>query len=164
MKMLLLLLFLAFSTVTISAQVKFISSDLNDIRQLADSIALNAKREFVFQKEGKALNSADHYVVLYKEKDNEENRMMVAFRIRMIGENDALEIEGIPEYRFEQVAGKFLDLFPFWNKYVNPKADAEVITTSRLEKDEVIIDGDRFVLKNANTIWEIRRFDKIEYN
>ena len=159
MKKNLLVVFFAFSALAINAQVKFISSGLIDVRQLADSIALNAKREFVFEKEGKALNSHNHYVVLYSEKGNDENRMVVAFWIKMVGWNEALEIEGTPEYRFERVSGKFLDLFPFWKRHINPDADAEMITTSNREKDEVKIEGSRFVLKNTGTQWEIRRFD-----
>lgn len=157
MKKKLLVTFFAFSAFTINAQVKFISSDLSDVRQLADSIALNAKQDFVFQKEGKALNSANHYIVLYTEKGNDENQMVVAFWIKMVGRNEALEIGGTPEYRFERVSGKFLDLFSFWKCHINP--DAELITTSNREKDEVEIEGSRFVLKNTGTQWEIRRFD-----
>lgn len=159
MKRNLLFAYLTFSVLAINAQVKFISSDLSDVRQLADSIVLSAKRDFVFKKEGKALNSHNHYVVLYTEQGNDENQMLVAFRIKMVGWNEALEIEGTPEYRFERVSGKFLDLFPFWKSHINPEADAEIITTSNRKKDEVLVDGFRFVLKETGTNWEIRRFD-----
>lgn len=152
---------LVISTFTIAAQVKFSSTDLTEVRQLADSIALNATSDFVFEKEGQALNSHNHYVVLYSDKENNENKLLVAFWINTVGGNPAMEIEGVSEYRFEHVAGNFIDLYPFWKKFINLDADAETITTSPLKKDEIIVAGERFELKSTSSRWEIRRYDEM---
>lgn len=141
---------------------KFVSRDTVEIRKLGDSIAYNAKTKFKFIKSEYSKYDRINYFLTYtengepeikttKRKDSngeatrdevlpESKKMIVTFRVKYIGENKDLEIKGIPEYRFERVEGKFLNLYPFWKKYINPNADAIKLTEDGAAKrDEVFI-------------------------
>ncbi len=153
-KMLVAVCLIVFSLSTVS-QIAFKTSDTTMVRQLSDSLALNAKRDFVFVKQGRSVNDKNYYAVVYNDKEDENNRMTVAFRVSMIGANQALEIEGTPEYEFEFVYGKFLDLFPFWKKFIDESANAEQICTGA-KKAEMKINGKTHVMRGTGSGWMIR--------
>ena len=81
--------------------------------------------------------------------------MIVAFNIELSGQNDDLEIKGTTQYSFYKIyTRKFLDLFPFWQKFVNPKADANKITEFG-GSDEATINDAKYAIKNNGGIWQI---------
>ena len=58
-----LILFFAFIlSITVSAQtsLKFKTNSISDVRQVADSIALNAKRIYTFEKDGISKDDANY--------------------------------------------------------------------------------------------------------
>lgn len=157
MKLKHLLAVLLFTVTTVlQAQIKFESYNLNEARQLADSIALNAKYPFVFVEEGIAKANHNQYF-RYVNKENEEERLTVFFNIRMEGRNVDLEIEGTPKYEFNAVYGRFVNLFPFWKKFIDPTADAEKITTGS-RYHNVNKDSRKFTLQRQSDKWGITMF------
>ena len=152
MKTKMLSLFLVL-TITCSAQtVKFITDNLKDARQTADSIALNAKRTYRFSSEGKIKDSYI-YRFRYVNVSDTTDILPVYFHISMKGANSALEITGTPEYSFHTAFGKFLDLFPFWKKFIQPESDK---ASASQQMNEVTINGKRFYLRESpGREWEI---------
>ena len=123
MKKLILSIFLL-ASVYASAQIKFISTNKDDMRALSDSLMSNAKRHYVFKSEE---NSEYAFKYEYVNTVDDSDRLYVLFRIIKKGENKDLEIKGVPEYRFESVSGRFLDLFPFWSKFINPGENMDAL-------------------------------------
>jgi len=120
----LVLLTALFVSVFVCGQIKFISSSKNDMRALGDSLASSAKHHYVFKSEE---NSKYAFKYEYVNTVDNSDRLYIHFHISMKGENKDLEIKGVPEYRFEYVSGRFLDLFTFWNKFVNPGENREAL-------------------------------------
>ena len=106
---------------------ELITYDTLVVRKLSDSIAYNAKRQFVFNR---SVKRSGRFYVLYKEKTEKDEKLdiNVVFHINNVGANRALEIAGIPEYRLETIEGSFLDIFPFWKKYIDLNADPVILS------------------------------------
>jgi len=138
MKKLLILSFLAVFAAVSFAQVKFVSPNKSDMRSLADSLVSNSKREYVYFKQD---SSQYAFQFTYVNKLDNEDRLYFNFKISYIGANKDLEIAGTPEYRFYHVSGRFLDIYPFWNKYI-------CIDESR---DELLAKGAKFIKKDGKT-------------
>lgn len=68
------------------------------------------------------INLSDEEV---KKTSDQDLGQFLIFQFRYLndGENIALRIEGTKKYIFSDVRGHFLNLFPFWQKKVDPKAD-----------------------------------------
>lgn len=155
MKKTLLLLVTTFVIFTTNAQLQFTTKDLKEVRQLADSIALTGKTNYEYVKQGIPRGDSNYYVVLYKNKNDEYDRMGVAFWITYIDRNIDLEIEGTPVYTFDLVRGSFLDLFPFWQRHINTNANA-ISITKETSKDKAKVQDILYILQDAGG-WEIRR-------
>ncbi len=155
MKKLLLIFAIIVSGLITSAQtaLKYTAQSMSELRPLADSIASNAKRTYTFSKDGMHPDDANYYFIQYKNIADETDKLSIMFHIDMIGANDALEIAGTPQYTFYGVSGKFLDLFGFWTKFINPLAEAETI--AEFHEDKQTKDGYRFTIKEAGTVWKI---------
>lgn len=130
-----------FITITLNAQVKFISNDKEDMRRLSDSIAINSKRNYIFYKEI-PINKYN-YTISYMNATDNNDKLDVKIHIHYVGANADLEIEGTPQYKFERVDGKYLDLFPFWNKFIDKVEDPEALVkkghTYITKDDEVLL-------------------------
>jgi hypothetical protein len=152
MKNLFLLLLLSYGF-TNAQNVEYLkhanNCDANFARQFSDDIASSSRIKYVFFKELKTLKenySTFIYVpidateedkkslkahMVYGESQTNfesEGNLCVHFSIIYEGANKDLEIKGTPKYQFEFVQNKFLDLFDFWQKNVDPLADKEKIT------------------------------------
>lgn len=57
------------------------------------------------------------------------------------GENKDLEIEGVKKWTISSISGKFLDVFPFWKKYVDENADPIKVS----EKGAINSNTERFL-------------------
>lgn len=57
------------------------------------------------------------------------------------GENKDLEIEGVKKWTISSISGKFLDVFPFWKKYVDENADPVKVS----EKGAINSNTERFL-------------------
>lgn len=138
MKKLLLLSFLAVYSTFSFAQIRFVSSNKNDMRSLADSLVSNSKREYVFYQQD---SSQYAFKLTYVNKQDNEDRVYFDFKIRYIGANKDLETTGTPEYSFYYVSGRFLDIYPFWNKYICVDEN----------RDELLAKGAKFIKKDGKT-------------
>lgn len=151
MKTLILSLFLVLTFACNAQTLKFISDNAKDMRIIADSIALNAKRTYKFNSET-AIDKSYITRIRYINVADSTDKLTVFYRKRMKGYNKALEIEGTPEYIFSRAFGKYLDLFPFWKRQINPNADEVTVST---ENDDAVINGNRFYFRPQYEFWEI---------
>jgi negative regulator of replication initiation len=61
--------------------------------------------------------------------------LTVTFRIDYVGENKDLERQGVKTYKFKQLKGTYLQIFPVWKKYYHPEAEIEpTLTDSKIQK------------------------------
>ena len=160
MKKISLLLFCLVSF-QLAAQVKLVSSNKEDTKVLADSLISNAKRCYIFFEEKE--KGEYNYQLVYKSTENTEStddRLTVIFRIRHIGADKNLEIEGTPEYHFNYVDGRFLDIFPFWFKFIDSSISQEDILKKK--SHYIIHDNKRYLLQNRNDVWSISVHDVIK--
>ena len=149
---------LLLGSLPIFSQVKLISSSKDDMKTLSDSLTANAKSNYQFYKEN---NQGKYkFSLYYKNSADEFDPLTVYFGVKYTGENQDLQITGTPEYYLSNVRGKFLDLYPFWNKYIDKQHTQEEI----LKKAAVfvIIDNKRYVFSKSNDIWTISAHDVIK--
>ena len=154
-KLTLLLLSVAFLC-SAQSSLKFITFNLPDVRQLSDSVALNAKEVFKFKSEGVPQDNRIFYVVTYSNVADTNDSIIVMFRIDMIGGTQDYINPGTPQYLFNKITGKFSNLFPFWFKFMKPSADASVILEKK--KDEAIVRGATYDFNEESTHWTIEKF------
>ncbi|MWB92971.1 hypothetical protein GON26_01225 [Flavobacterium sp. GA093] len=134
-------------------------------REFADQIISNSKTKFEFLRIDETTNQPENfYEVLYIPADavNKERKaksffqcdecLKVKFYIDQAGENIELEKKGIRTLRFNEVTGKYLDLFPVWEKVFKPGLNVE----------KTIEDYKSRVLKIKEPRIEYR-FDKNDY-
>lgn len=141
-------------TLTCSAQTfKFTSDNTKDMRTIADSIVSNAKRSYKFNSE-EHIKDTYVYRLVYVNVTDSTDRFNVFYTKRMKGANIALEITGTPEYQFHSALGKFLDLFPFWKKFIDKASEPE---SASQQINDASINGKTFYLRdNTNYLkWEI---------
>ncbi len=147
-----------------------IKDDEEKVREISDYLANNAKRNYDFKSADYSRASKNYYIVSYTESGipekelTDKEKINMQFHVYYEGENTALEVKGTPIFTFKHVKGRYLDIFPFWKKYIDPNADAETIATSRFKesKTKIIIDGYErtFVLKEIpnGELWEIKSY------
>lgn len=136
----LILLYVLYS-VTVEAQISTISSseksyntpylqvqttDIEQIMFIGNEIISRAKRKYNFD----GANQIGYQLELkYTEAEPKSGAkplvITVQFFAYMKDKNEALEIEGTPEFLLREIRGSFLDLFPFWKTYFDPEADLE---------------------------------------
>jgi hypothetical protein len=139
-------------------------------REFADRIAFSGKtkREFFIIKENSRM-----YVIKYIDKNvNAVTRdqilkgnidckecMNVSFYIYYKGENKALEIPGVKALKFNDVWGRYLDLFPVWKNVFKPEADIES-TVGDYKSKEVIHrpTNVNFKFNESDSQWQILKF------
>jgi hypothetical protein len=130
--------------------------NLPDVRQFSDSVALNAKEACKFESEGVWEDNRLFYRVKYANQDDADFPIEVFFRIDYVGGTDDLVNPGTPQYLFNKITGKFIDLFPFWSKFMNTSAiDTEIL---RKKKDEAIVRGATYDFNEEKTYWTIEKF------
>jgi hypothetical protein len=118
----------------------------------SNEIATNAKTkwEFVQAKEN---TKGDYYVASY---GSGEKTLEIVFNVYYEGQNKALEIPGIKTYRFYEVWGSYLDLFPTWKKVFRPDVELEK-TIDDFSSQELINRSSEihFKLKGSDNEWHI---------
>lgn len=129
-------------------------------RRLADSIALNAKRQFALREARYAKSDTSVYLFIYRDLGDTTgaNLMKVVFSIKMIGANKDLEIRGTRTLLFDGVEGKYLDLFPAWKKFVNPSASLGSLASKGHDEVNMFFpDGReaRLTLRKMGNYWRL---------
>lgn len=142
------------------AKTKFVYFDTAESKYLRTTT-------FIYIKEGLSdveKKSVEAYIYRYKTTGRynfaNENCMSIDFKYNDVGANPDLEISGVKEYAFDVVKGKFLDLFPFYQKNIEPTATTEKTTTTGIysvRKDKegywynFITQNDSWYLKNMSS-------------
>ncbi|MFV8392765.1 hypothetical protein [Flavobacterium sp. LB2P6] len=154
MKKLILLTALLISSFS---QAQFKPEQLKSLTQeqantFANEIATNAKTQWEFIQ-AKENTNGDYYVASYS---SGEKTFKIVFNVYYEGQNKALEIAGTKTYRFYEVRGSYLDLFPTWKKVFRP--DAEIEKTVDDFKSQELINRPakiNFKLKGSDDEWQI---------
>jgi hypothetical protein len=154
MKTLLSLFIIALSlTATAQTTLKFTTGNTADVRQFADSMAMSAKHAYKFSK---VVETSGYYVMKYNSvADSTAMPLIVAFSVENKGANADMQTAGTPQYTFARAFGRFLDLFPFWQRYFNPQAVAEKITEA--DSDNGTANNAQYRLYRQSTFWAISK-------
>lgn len=142
--------------VSAQSSLKYLTFNLDDVRELADSIALNAKDVFKQVDEGIPIDNKIYYVITYTNTADAGDSIVVMFRINYIGGTGDAVNPGTPQYSFNKATGKFINLFPFWSTFMNPSAVAADILEKK--KDEAIVKGATYDLNDVKIFWKIEKF------
>ena len=157
MKTRLTLLFLAFAFIcNAQSWLKLKTFNLEDVRQISDSIAMNAREPFKFESQGIPEDNRIYYVVTYINKSDVSDSIVVMFRINYVGGTDDRANPGTPQYSYTKTTGTFSSLFPFWIKYMKPTAIEE--TVKEKTKDEAKVKGATFDFNVELNRWTIEKF------
>ncbi len=91
-----------------------------------------------------------------------DNCLRVDFNLYFEGENKDLEIKGNKKYRFKEVKGKYLDLFPAWQNIFRPDVNFEK-TVSDYDSQELIqrTIGIMYKLKKQGDNWTLANYSNI---
>lgn len=151
-------------------------SDIEFTKQFADSIAVSFREKYNFL-EARESKRGDVYSIVYLPVSaSEETKkrikesidyaynseckecLQIRFKVFVEGGNSDFEIAGTKKYMFNMFTGKFLDLFPFWKRYVAPNDVAEVISekgygSMRDDQNKVI-----FNFRRDSSGWYIQNY------
>ncbi|MEG1842398.1 MAG: hypothetical protein RR221_06755 [Alistipes sp.] len=135
MKKIVFLLFGLLALLTVKAQERsiFTSHSPEGCVASVDSMLQGAKRAYKLIK-SYPYDNQSKFILDYrgsKPGSADSVNMRVVFIKRAKGANPAMEIAGETVYELQAMYGKFLDIFPVWNKYVDPTADMSAIATKR---------------------------------
>lgn len=132
-----------------------VAHSLGEAKAIADTVAKGYRLPYKWYKTD-SLRDSEIVMVCYKNQNNPDDKMQVVFSRFMEGANKELEIPGTPAYYLKFFNGKFLDLFPFYKRFV-PAATAE--QTSQQWNNKTLVDtekGKREVrLHSEDDHWEI---------
>ncbi|AOW08729.1 hypothetical protein [Flavobacterium gilvum] len=143
--------------------------DQNAVRAFADQVANSGKTKWEFvktiedEKKGycsvKYIDSSipsDLKEKIIKGIESCDKCLYVDFGLYFEGENKDLEIKGIKKYRFRDVSGKYLDLFPTWQKTFRPDVQLEQ-TLNDYNNRELVHKavGIRYKLEKQGEIWTL---------
>lgn len=138
-------------------QAQFNPQQLKSLTQeqanaFAKEIVTNAKTQWEFVQ-AKENTNGDYYVASYS---SGEKTFKIVFNVFYEGQNKALEIAGTKTYRFYEVRGSYLDLFPTWKKVFRPDAELEK-TVEDFNSQELINRPAHinFKLKGSDDEWQI---------
>jgi hypothetical protein len=121
-------------------------SDITFTREFADAVAVNFRGDYSYL-DARESKKGDVYSIVYIPKlaseetikrikqsidyaysDECKECLQVHFKVFIEGQNSDFEKAGTKKYMFNIFRGKFLDLLPFWKKYIAPNDIAEVIS------------------------------------
>ncbi len=130
----------------------FVAPNANGARSIADSIVAYSKSHFVYLPPRPTTPDNYIYVVAY---DASKIEMTVFFKIKGTD---------IREYVFDHVGGNFMDLFPFWKRFIDKTADENALLNANhknFKKALTFEAGKQLVYwfrQTSPDIWEIRRY------
>lgn len=144
--------------------------DESGAREFAENVAANGKTKWEFLKVKENIKQRGYIVIYIDASATEEIKVIartsneysgqkhleVSFTVYYEGENLALEIAGIKKFKFNNVDGKYLDLFPVWKKIFKTDAELEKtvddINSQELKNRPANIN---FKLKGTDDEWHI---------
>ena len=117
------ILLVAFLMLFVSVNAQFKNSyrlTENDFKNFLSEIIETKGKPFELKEENKK-GGATYYT--YVNKDNQSDDLIISTYITEEGASIALETKGVVKWNINKISGKFLSLFPLWQKYVDPNAD-----------------------------------------
>ncbi len=183
MKKLLLIIFVLFASFVKGQNIDLLhqanKSDLTFTKTFADELVSGAKNKYVYfqTKQSNYLQLLTYVYIKEGLSDVEkkaieahlaiytgryelqlENTLCIHFKVKEIGANPDLEIKGIKQYYFDFVKGKFLDLYPFYQKNIEPTATTEKTLTSGIYSVRKDVDGYWYNLgkSNVDNLWYLK--------
>lgn len=90
------------------------------------------------------------------DKEAQAKLLTVRFYYWNEGENKNLELAGTRIYKFNQVTGSYLSLFPIWQKYIKPDADLVKTQESSSNSFRDIEKKLYYLLQDEEEIWNLR--------
>lgn len=141
-----LALFVLFISINSNAQKAnwFFGLNQDSAVVLAKEIMKNfrGKYEYGTSKFTHPTNTTTYFLVKFRSdslKATDGEFYNIIYQVFYEGENKALEIKGVPRFWLREFAAQFLDVFPFWKEYLNPKADMAAL--SEKGDDKIYIDN-----------------------
>lgn len=143
-------------------------------KEFSDQIISNSKTKFEFLRIDETTNQPENFhEVVYipvdaadKEKKSKpfvkcDECIKVSFFVFKGGENKELEKTTTRALRFNEVTGKYLDLFPVWQKFFKPSADlketVDDFKSQQLKIKDAKIDY-RFYKRDNENNWYIHNY------
>lgn len=148
-------LIILFSMCSIQAQVVFTSSSKEDMTTISDTLISNIKEDYKYKKEH--TYNEYTYSIIYENAQNQT--IEIFFNVRYKNQDIDLKIEGAPEYNFSHVKAKFLDLYPFWIRYIKQNEDQEQIISKK--SSFIFKDDKHFLFRKQGELWVISMKDKL---
>lgn len=153
--------------------------DIEFSRKFSDEITANAKTKYVYfqTKESNYLHLITYVYIKEGLSDTDkksieaylsqytgryelqlDNALCIHFQVNEKGANPDLEIKGTKEYAFDSVKGKYLDLFPFYQKEIEPTATSEKTTTTGIYSVRKDKEGYwyNFAKSNVDGLWYLK--------
>ena len=109
------------------------------LKAKVDSFVAFSKRKYTFEKlvkdENKSVNETAYKYTYANRTEKEPLPFYFTILKTMEGANRDMEIEGTPFFRLTTATStSFLDIFPFWQKFINPDANMETIQEKKVDK------------------------------
>lgn len=154
MKKIVFVLVLFVASINIFGQIKFVSDKKDDVCSIIDSAVSYSKRHYVRSD----YNSSQFGIrITYVNSEDRYDVLTLMVRIVMKNANADLEIKGNPEYQFESLEGKFLDLMQVWKLYMNPAENATDLVSKKVTY--IKRDNRTFVFSKVIDTWMIKMRD-----
>lgn len=142
---------LSTNTLTIKSpngQLNFVSPNKKDIYVIVDSLMAHTRYKYIFESEK---NDDYDCVIGYVMKSEIKDRITIWYKVRLKNENKTLEIEGTPEYNLYQIIGRFVDIYPFWCKFINPDENMEDLTAKKVKY--IKKEGRTYLIRKMDNSW-----------
>jgi hypothetical protein len=144
-------------------------------RAFADQVILDSKTKFEFLRiDETTKNPENFHEVVYipidaVDKDRKKSPFVICdecikvkFYIYYAGENKDLEKKGVRALRFDEVSGRYLDLFPVWKRIFKPAAEVEKtledFRSQQLKQKSPNIDYRFYKNSNIENNWYIHNY------
>lgn len=123
---------------------EFYATTEQEVVERANVLMSLTKRKYELYK---AKEAKDVLHLLYKESGNPDSSFDIelGYDIKMVGANPALEIAGTKEYKFRNILGPYIDIFPIWQKYFAPEADLETTSTQTKKYYSLYLDSEKTI-------------------
>lgn len=136
---------------------------LDECAELANNLLKGAKHEYQLDTLNSPVRFQDTYSFIYIEKNPIKKPLVLkmSFKYYLDGENKSLETKGTPAYRLMIIYGQYLDLFPIWQTWINPKADLQTLNNEKSDHINIGSESmfDRFFFEDQdNGYWTLQAF------
>ncbi len=132
-------------------------STADSIIMLANNMTSLAKRKFQyagFTKYSIEQDWCKYYSIVYTEGETKTIAFQVDVRSIEVGGDRNLEISGTTYYMVSRMSGRYLDIFPIWQKYFEPNAEInEVLDHATNLEYRGLKFRDRVILANTQKLF-----------